>query len=560
MTAKDEISGDVSKGDSLEEDSTVQDVSKAEITDYAPSQLLRRLDNRQIQSMAVGGSVGTALFVSIGGGLAKSGPLGLLLGYSIYSIILACVNNGLAEMTIMYPVPGGFIRLAGRWVDDAFGFMAGWNFFLYEALSIPFEITALLMVLKFWRDDIPAVAVCCACIAAYATLSVFAVKIYGESEFWGSGGKVIVLLFTFTFITMIGGNPQHHAFGFQYWKNPGPIAEYLNTGPVGRFEGVLSALWTASFTIAGPEYVNLIAAEAKRPRVYIKTAFKVVYRRFLFFYIMAAICVGVLVAYNDPTLVAVFLADDVTGTAAATPFVIAMQNMKIEALPHRVNALLLTTIFSAGNCYMYCASRSLYGLALDGRAPSVLQKCTKKGVPIYCVFVAMCFPLLSLLSISNGSSEALTWLTSLITAGALIKYIVICITYLAFYRACKVQNLDRRSFPYYGRYQPYIAWAAECVILVFYGYSSFMPWSVTNFFTHYAMVFVAILLYAYWKIVKRTRVVKPMDFDLVWDRPVIDAYENGLEEPPSSFWRELLDMVRWNKKSKHEQGSRDSEM
>ncbi|KAJ5700952.1 hypothetical protein N7493_011998 [Penicillium malachiteum] len=130
MTAKDEISGGVSKRDSLEDDSTVQDVSKAEITEHAPSQLLRRLDNRQIQIMAVGGSVGTALFVSIGGGLAKSGPLCLLLGYSIYSIILACVNNGLAEMTVMYPVPDGFIRLAGQWVDDAFGFMAGWNFFL----------------------------------------------------------------------------------------------------------------------------------------------------------------------------------------------------------------------------------------------------------------------------------------------------------------------------------------------------------------------------------------------------------------------------------------------
>ena len=118
--------------------------------------------------MAVGGSIGTALFVSIGGGLARSGPLSLLLGYAIYSVILGCVTNGLAEMTVLYPVPGGFIRLAGRWVDDAFGFMAGWNFFFYEALSVPFEITALIMVLKFWRDDIPAVAVCCACIAAYA--------------------------------------------------------------------------------------------------------------------------------------------------------------------------------------------------------------------------------------------------------------------------------------------------------------------------------------------------------------------------------------------------------
>lgn len=168
MAAKDGASGEVIEDVSLEETADGQDVMKAEMTDHNPSQLLRRLDNRQIQIMAVGGSIGTALFVSIGGGLARSGPLSLLLGYAIYSVILGCVTNGLAEMTVLYPIPGGFIRLAGRWVDDAFGFMAGWNFFFYEALSVPFEITALIMVLKFWRDDIPAVAVCCACIAAYA--------------------------------------------------------------------------------------------------------------------------------------------------------------------------------------------------------------------------------------------------------------------------------------------------------------------------------------------------------------------------------------------------------
>lgn len=355
---------------------------------------------------------------------------------------------------------------------------------------------------------------------------------------------------------MIGGNPQRHTFGFQYYNNPGPMAEYLHTGALGRFEGVLSALWTASFTIAGPEYVNLIAAEAKRPRTYIKTAFKVVYWRFIFFYMVGAVCVGVLVASNDPTLISVFITGDSVGTAAATPFIIAMQNMKVEALPHVINALLVTTIFSAGNTYMYCSSRSLYGLALDGRAPAILQKCTKKGVPIYCVFVVMLFPLLSLLSLSNGSSMALTWLTSLITAGALIDYIVICVTYLFFFRACKAQGVDRTSFPYYGRFQPYTTWIGligECFIIVFYGYSSFTPWDVTNFFTHYAMVIVAVALYLYWKIFKRTKVVKPINVDLVWEKPAIDAYEDALEGPPSSFWRELLDMIRWKKDSKSEE-------
>jgi yeast amino acid transporter len=152
-------------------------------------QLHRRLGNRCIQLLAIGGSIGTALFVSIGSGLALGGPASLFLAYTIYSCMLGLVNNCIAEMTIFMPVSGGFIRLAGKWVDDAFGFMAGWNckkpqyhspdrarsqlthsllVFFYEALLIPFEITALNEVLKFWRDDIPVWSVCIAAIVLYA--------------------------------------------------------------------------------------------------------------------------------------------------------------------------------------------------------------------------------------------------------------------------------------------------------------------------------------------------------------------------------------------------------
>jgi amino acid transporter len=130
--------------------------------------LQRRLGNRQIQLIAIGGSIGTALFVSINSGLYHGGPGSLFIAYTLYSVMLALVNNCTAEMTIYMPVSGGFIRLAGKWVDEAFGFMAGWNFFLYEALLIPFEITALNLVLSYWRDDIPAGAVIAACIVLYA--------------------------------------------------------------------------------------------------------------------------------------------------------------------------------------------------------------------------------------------------------------------------------------------------------------------------------------------------------------------------------------------------------
>lgn len=144
------------------------DVDSGEVVSGNIDGLQRRLANRQIQLIAIGGSIGTALFVSIGTGLYQGGPGSLFLAYLLYSCVLGLVNNSMAEMATLHPVSGGFIRMAGKWVDDALGFTAGWNFFLYEALLIPFEITALNLVLSFWRDDIPAEAVCAACIVLYA--------------------------------------------------------------------------------------------------------------------------------------------------------------------------------------------------------------------------------------------------------------------------------------------------------------------------------------------------------------------------------------------------------
>lgn len=158
----------VPKHDHQDDPKTSSEDSIRQGTHSNADQLQRQLNNRQIQLLAIGGSIGTALFISIGGGLNKGGPGSLFIAYTLYSIMLGLVNNCVSEMTVLHPVSGGFIRMAGKWVDDALGFMAGWNFFLYEALLIPFEITALNLVLEFWRDDIPVAAVCAAAIVLYA--------------------------------------------------------------------------------------------------------------------------------------------------------------------------------------------------------------------------------------------------------------------------------------------------------------------------------------------------------------------------------------------------------
>ncbi|KAF4980412.1 hypothetical protein FZEAL_3565 [Fusarium zealandicum] len=527
--------------------------------------LHRRLNNRQVQLIAMGGTVGTGLFIGIGAGLAKGGPGSLFVCTALYSVVLALVNNSIAEMTTYMPVSGGFIRLAGAWVDDALGFMVGWNFFFYEALLIPFEIVALNLVLSFWSDKItepgPTAGFCAAIIISYGVLNVLAVGIFGEAEFWLSFGKILLIfiLFGFTFVTMVGGNPDGDAYGFRNWATvDDAFAMFRSEGNLGRFEGFMGALAAVAFYVVGPDYISMVAAEAKHPSIYIKTAFKTVYYRFTVFFVGAALTCGILLSHTDQKLREVHIdGNDDGAIAASSPYVIAMSNMGIKVLPHVVNALLFTTIFSAGNTYTYCATRSLYSLALEGRAPAFLRKCTKNGVPIYCFAITMLFPFLSFLQLDSGSARALNILLSLITGGGIVDYITMSITFLFYYRACKVQGVDRTKMPYYGYFQPYCAWVAlflQTIIVYTYGYTALAPFDVVNFFSNYTMQIIAPFMFLAWKLFKGTKFVKAEECDLVWDRPLIDAYEEKMMviEPPMTFYAELAALFGY-KKSKNEE-------
>lgn len=128
----------------------------------------------------------------------------------------------------------------------------------------------------------------------------------------------------------------------------------------------------------------------------------------------------------------------------------------------------------------------------------------------------------------------------------LIDFIVMCITYIFFYRACQAQGLDRNTLPYKGYFQPYCAWIALIWLIVVtcaYGYTSYIPWSVSSFFSNYTMQLFIPPLFLIWKVVHKTKIVKPHEADLVWERPVIDAYEETFMEPPVGFWKEIGQMV-----------------
>lgn len=511
----------------------------------------RRLKARHIQLIGIGGTIGTVLYVQIGQGLLNGGPGSLFIAFSFWCTIVLAVTLCMAEMVTYLPISSPFIRFAGRYVDEAFGFATGWNFFIFEAALVPFEVTACNFILRFWTDAIPTAAVIAIVIVLYALINVLAVKWYGETEFWAAIGKVLLIvgLIFFTFIVMLGGNPQKDRFGFRYWNEPGSFAELYYEGSLGRWLGFLQCLIQAAFTIAGPDYVSMAAGEAENPRVVMPRAYNAVFYRLTAFFILGSLCVGILVPYNDSELIAAF-ASSKPG-AAASPYVVAMNRLGIKVLPHIVNAAVLTAAFSAGNSYVYCASRSLYGLALEGKAPRFLTTCTKAGIPVYCVGCTLLFALLSFLQLSSNTAVVLNWFVSLVTASQLINFCAVCVSYLCFHRALKAQGISRDSLPYKAWFMPYAAYYAlvwTFVMAFVGGYTVFLPlpgmWKIADFLFSYAMIFVYPVLYFGYKFIRKTKIRKPEEIDLFKDLDEIEEYQrNYIPTPPRNGLEKILDRI-----------------
>ncbi|KAF6221077.1 hypothetical protein HO133_002758 [Letharia lupina] len=498
----------------------------------------RKLKPRHIQLIGIGGTIGTALYVQIGHGLVQGGPGSLFIAFAFWCTFILCVTISMAEMVTYLPISSPFIRFAGRYVDEAFGVAAGYNFFVFEAMLVPFEVVACNLIIHYWSDAVPTGGIIAIIIVLYGFINVFAVKWYGESEFWLALGKVtlIVGLIAYTFITMLGGNPNHDRFGFRYWKNPGSFAELYKTGSLGRFLGFLQCLIQASFTVAGPDYVSMAAGEAENPRVVMPRAYNKVFGRLMAFFVLGSLAVGINVPYTDPELVDAFTSSE--PGAAASPYVVAMNRLGIKVLPDIVNALVLSAAFSAGNSYVYCASRSLFGLALDGKAPKIFTRCTRSGVPVYCVLLVLALSLLSFLQVSSGPAVVLQWFVNLVTASQLINFSVMSFTFIRFKKACDAQGLSRDSLPYKGRFQPYLAWYAlsGCFVMTFVGgYTVFLPgqWSIPTFLFSYTMIGVFPILFIFWKFYKKTRWLEPNAVDLLKDVDMIEEYTRDYVPRPS---------------------------
>ena len=246
-----------------------------------------------------------------------------------------------------------------------------------------------------------------------------------------------------------------------------------------------SAFINAGYSYSGTEVVVLTASEASAPSKQIpKAARRVIYRIGLF-NIGSALIVGMIVPYTNPDLVSG------SGNAASSPWVIAITGAGIKVLPSIINACILTSAWSAGNSYVYVASRTLVGLASGGHAPRFLLKVNKHGVPYYAVICTLFMGLLAYLSVgSGGASQAFSWFQSMTALAGILAWGVLCLAYIRMHAALKAQGISRDSLPWKSMFQPYGAWfgmIVSFIIVIFSGFTVFIKgnWDTSAFFANY---------------------------------------------------------------------------
>ena len=231
-------------------------------------------------------------------------------------------------------------------------------------------------------------------------------------------------------VLFFGGGPNHDRLGFRYWRNPGAFNSYPKPGlgNTGKFFAFWTSLIRSGFAfILSPETISIAAGESEAPRRNIpKTSRRFIYR-LVVFYVLGTLVVSVIVASNDPDLLQAVSRG--TTNAGASPFVIGIKKAGIHGLDHVVNAVIITSAWSAANSFLYAGSRSLFSLALTGQAPKVFKTCIN-GVPYVAVLATAALGSFAYLSISSGSATVFAWFLNLTTIGGYVAWVVMFMTYL----------------------------------------------------------------------------------------------------------------------------------
>ncbi len=377
--------------------------------------LHRGLKNRHIQLIALGGAIGTGLFLGIAQTIKTAGP-SVLLGYAIAGVIAFFIMRQLGEMVVDEPVAGSFSYFANKYCGHFAGFVSGWNYWVLYVLVSMAELSAVGIYVQYWWPAIPTWVSALVCFGVINAINLSSVKSYGEMEFWFSIIKVaaIVGMIGFGGYLLVSGNAGPEASVTNLWRHGGFFPNGVS--------GLVMAMAVIMFSFGGLELVGITAAEADNPSHTIPRATNQVIYRILIFYVGA---LGVLLSLYPWEKV----------VSGGSPFVLIFHALNSNAVANVLNAVVLTAALSVYNSCVYCNSRMLYGLAGQGNAPRALLKVNRRGIPLLALGVSAAATAVCVVINYFMPGKAFELLMGLVVSALIINWAMISVIHLVFRRA-----------------------------------------------------------------------------------------------------------------------------
>lgn len=412
------------------------------------STLQRGLKNRHIQLIAMGGAIGTGLFLGSAQVIQSAGP-SIILGYAIGGLIAFLIMRHLGEMIVEEPVAGSFSHFAYKYWGKFPGFLTGWNYWILYVLVAMSELTAVAKYINYWWPHIPAWTSVLFFFVVITAINLTNVKFYGESEFWLAIIKVaaVISMIVFGLYLLFTADVGSSISFSNLWSHGG----FFPNG----FSGLFYMLAFLMFAFGGIELIGMAAAEAKDPKKTIPKAINQVVFRILIFYIGSLTILLSLVPWNQLDL----------GGLDKSPFVMIFSQMGIGWAAHLLNFIILTAALSVYNSGMFANSRMLYSLAQQGNAPKVFAKTNKQGVPIPAVLLSALLIFGCVLLNYFVPEDALGHLMYVVVGALVLNWAMISITHLKYRRFVKHANI-KTSFPaLWSPFSNYLVLAFIAVVL-----------------------------------------------------------------------------------------------
>lgn len=473
--------------------------------------LHRSLKARHLTMIAIGGSIGTGLFLAMGSTIRDAGPGGAMLGYAIIGIVVYFMMTALGEMATQLPIPGAFTAYPNRFVDEAWGFTNGWVIWFGHSMTVAAELIAGAIIVKYWFPESSSAMWALLFLVVLMALNLFSVKGFGEAEYWFAGIKVVVtIIFLIVGVLMIVGimNSGEEA-GFHNWT--------LDGGELGKAPftngalGVLAILMVAAFSFSNTELSGLAAAESENPKRDVPKAVHSVFWRLMIFYMGTIFVVATLIPFTEPSLL-----DAAEDNVAASPFTIIFRNAGFAAAASLMNAVILTSVLSCGNSSMYAASRTIQHMAEKGDAPRFLAKISKAGVPVRAVLLTSAIAAFAFVASLVGDGIAYTVAYSLCGIAGVYNWLTISVSHYRFRKGWLAQGHTLDELDYKSPFFPIGSWFCTivCIIICFgANYYVFQDFSWFSFISCYGIIPISIIMFFVYKKKKGTKWIKYEDMD-----------------------------------------------